>query len=620
MRKRVLSEPVLGLDHPAKTRMRRRRLVGLLLSIALAGFTLFLLRDAIQTVPLKHNASPIEKPDIRTFPIDDKPEMELKVEGSHPISRLILDAGKQFKQRVSSQSKSLPEAVAEYRRRYGMPPPPNFDKWYKFARDRGVQIIDDYDTIYHSLLPFWSLPPKVIRQRAKETIGFDNNMIALLVRNGKIANAEGGGDGYKWQREATVEMMKPFVQYLPDMDLAFNTHDEPRVVIPTEDLQRLVSYAKEVAIPATNKKESLRNSFSRRPSDLGKGDQIEEVTTTRFNRFAHQATWTHSRMSCPVGSPARSLDENAQDDTSRYAMGDLGFIYNTTAFSDICLTPSLRHTHGFFDRPNAFDIVQDLFPVFSQSKISSFQDILYPSPWYWAGRVAYNKSEDRPWDKKSGQLYWRGSTTGGYSRDGGWRRQHRQNFVDKVDNAHDDDKTKILTRVGDRDWAVKNVPRKSYQDLFNVKFTFIGQCDVDDCAAQEKFFDVAEKADPNWAWQYKYLADIDGNAFSGRYYSFLLSNSLVFKIALFREWHDEWLKPWVHYVPLSFRGDEYVESVRYFTEEEDGRIQGPLLAKQSKEWAQKVLRKEDMEAWFFRLLLEYGRLIDDNRETIGFSL
>lgn len=604
MRKRVSSEPLLGLDSPAKTRMRRRRLIGLLLSIALAGLTVFLLRDAIRTVPLKHNAAPIEKPSIPNFPIDDKPGIELKVEGSHPISRLILDSSKQFQQKVSSQSKSLQEAITEYRRRYGMPPPPNFDKWYKFARDRGVQIIDDYDTIYHSLLPFWSLPPKVIRQRAKETIGFDNNMIALMVRNGEITNAEGGGEGYKWQREATVEMMKSFVQYLPDMDLAFNTHDEPRVVIPTEDLQRMVSYAKEVAIPATNK-ESPRNSFSRRPSDMGPGDRIEEVATTRFNRFAHQATWTHSRISCPIDSPARSLDENAQDDISRYALGELGFIYNTTAFSDICLTPSLQYTHGFFDRPNAFNIVQDLFPVFSQSKISSFQDILYPSPWYWAGRVTYNKSQDQPWDKKTDQMYWRGSTTGGYSRAGGWKRQHRQIFVDKVDNEHDGEKTKILTRASDRKWAVKKVSRKNYENLFNVKFTFIGQCDPDDCAAQEKFFDVTEKADPNWAWEYKYLADIDGNAFSGRYYSFLLSNSLVFKIALFREWHDEWLRPWVHYVPLSFRGDEYVESVRYFKEEEDGRIQGPLLAKQSKEWAEKVLRKEDMEAWFFRLLLEY---------------
>jgi Arabidopsis thaliana protein of unknown function (DUF821). len=98
--------------------------------------------------------------------------------------------------------------------------------------------------------------------------------------------------------------------------------------------------------------------------------------------------------------------------------------------------------------------------------------------------------------------------------------------------------------------------------------------------------------------------DIDGNAFSGRYYAFMLSNSLVYKLAVFREWHDEWLKPWVHYVPLSSKGDEYVESVRYFIAEDEGKIQGPRLAKQGKEWAQKALRKIDFEAFLFRLLLE----------------
>jgi hypothetical protein len=30
------------------------------------------------------------------------------------------------------------------------------------------------------------------------------------------------------------------------------------------------------------------------------------------------------------------------------------------------------------------------------------------------------------------------------------------------------------------------------------------------------------------------------------------------------------------------------------------------------------LRNVDFEVWFFRLLLEYGRVVDDRREEIGF--
>jgi hypothetical protein len=52
----------------------------------------------------------------------------------------------------------------------------------------------------------------------------------------------------------------------------------------------------------------------------------------------------------------------------------------------------------------------------------------------------------------------------------------------------------------------------------------------------------------------------------------------------------------------------------------EDEAEGERIALRSREWAGKVLRNEDLEVWFFRLLLEYGRVIDDNRESIGFSV
>ena len=72
---------------------------------------------------------------------------------------------------------------------------------------------------------------------------------------------------------------------------------------------------------------------------------------------------------------------------------------------DVCMSPSLRDNYGFLVCPNAFNIVQDLFPIFSQSKLSSFQDILYPSPWYWATRVGYIEKRDMEWEEKENQMY-----------------------------------------------------------------------------------------------------------------------------------------------------------------------------------------------------------------------
>ncbi|EFW98516.1 capsule associated protein [Grosmannia clavigera kw1407] len=549
--------------------------------------------------------------------------------GSHPMWTLINKAEKEMEELKGRQSKTLAEAVTEYRRRYGIAPPPHFDKWFAFAQKNNVQLVDEFDTIQELLTPFWGLKPATTRARAKEALGYTNNLVGVAIRGGRVTNIQGGGD---WQREALQGMLKPFLEHLPDMDLCFNTHDEPRVVVPHEDMARLVAMAKQKTMPAAaaaaDSPGTLRNSFSTRMPGLNDGSRFEDTPLTRFNVFAHQATWTHSRMSCPPESPARALEEDdRRDDVARYGLGELGFVYNTTALSDVCYTPSLSETFGFFDRPNAYSVVHDLFPIFSQSKVSSYADILYPSPWYWYAKVSYDESRDRPWAQKADQLYWRGSTTGGFSRNGGWRRQHRQRFVQKINAA---DQALIMVNAageagavgeaGAQQWVARQVARSDFKELFNVYFSHVGQCDDGDCEAQRQFFKIQDRVDQQDAWQYKHLVDLDGNAFSGRFYAFLQSLSLVYKLAVFREWHYEWLKPWVHYVPLSLRGDDWLEAVRFFSDGALGKKEAERLALQGRDWANKVVRNVDLEAWFFRLLLEYGRVIDDDRETIGFSV
>ena len=537
---------------------------------------------------------------------------------SHPVWSLISGSLKEFEELKARQSKTLSEAVTEYRRRYGIPPPPNFDKWYKFAQENRVQLIDEYDIIHQTLTPFWGLKPATIRARAKEALGYDNNLLGILIRKGEVTKIDGGRE---WMQKAIQGMMEKFIHSLPDMDLAFNIHDEPRVILQHDDLARLVAKALKVNMPAANAITKPRNQWSWHPADMNDGSRFEEARRTRFNRMNYQQAWTHSRLSCSPASAARSLEEDPEDDVDSYGIQPLGFIYNHTAFSDICNSPSFKDSYGFFTAPNSFSVNQDLFPIFSQSKISSFQDIIYPSPWYWAGKVKYSEKQDVGWREKENKLYWRGSTTGGYSRDGGWRNQHRQRFVMQVNAA---DTAKVLKSVGGEDspvnWTVQEVFRPDYAESFDVKFSEIGQCDPGDCTSQKEFFHIVPKASFPDAYKSKYLIDMDGNAFSGRFYAFLQSKSLVYKLAIFREWHEEFIKPWVHYIPLSLRGEEWIESVRWFAGVDDGRREAERVALAGSEWAGKVLRNVDIEAWFFRLLLEYGRLIDDDREIIGFSV
>ncbi|KAF2746670.1 glycosyltransferase family 90 protein, partial [Sporormia fimetaria CBS 119925] len=539
----------------------------------------------------------------------------------HPAAQLIQAAEDDYRHVYSRQSQSLDEATKEYRRRNGLQPPPHFDKWYEYAVRNGVELIDEFDTISRALLPFWALRPSTIRERVRLALGDkENAFIGVMIRDGKIVKIENGDE---WQQQATAGMMKDFVQYLPDMDLAFNIHDEPRVIVPHDELSVLVEAAHREIKEAAALKQVLHNSFSSRPSDLNDGKWFDIATTSRFNRYAHQQTWIPSRLSCPMASQARQYEPNAPDNLTAYAAEPLNYIYNQTAFSDICNSPSLSSTFGFFERPNAFSITHELTPIFSQSKISSYQDILYPSPWYWAGKVQYDEKQDTTWENKTNSLYWRGSTTGGFSRNGGWRRQHRQRIVRTL-NAPDKAQIIALKESG---YEVQEVERQDFDKLIDVRFSHIGQCDEGDCKAQETFFRVTEHAGLQDAWYHKHLLDMDGNAFSGRFYAFLKSRSLTYKMAVFREWHEDRLWPWIHYIPLSLNGTEHLDLVHWFAggdsqqstgEESLGERKAREIAERSTEWAGKALRNVDFEAWLFRLLLEYGRVVDDDRMAIGY--
>ena len=79
-------------------------------------------------------------------------------------------------------------------------------------------------------------------------------------------------------RTAFQGMMETAAPFLPDIDLCFNTHDEPRVIVPSEDMSRLVDKAKRVNMAAALSRapDTLRNSFSR-AEELNDGTRFEGI-------------------------------------------------------------------------------------------------------------------------------------------------------------------------------------------------------------------------------------------------------------------------------------------------------------------------------------------------------
>ncbi|KAJ5101221.1 Lipopolysaccharide-modifying protein [Penicillium angulare] len=534
----------------------------------------------------------------------------------HPVSWLTSDASYAFNQTLQRQSKTLDESVIEYRRRYGMPPPPNFDKWYAFAKERNTLFIDEFDTIYHSILPFWGLSPSTIRSRVTEDLGFDTHTMGIAIRDGAAIHLGNGmGD---WQPAATMKQLSQFAQWLPDMYLEFNIHDEPRVSVPHDDLSQLVSegYAAQARL---NSNSTPQNVFSHG----GYEDPIPMVSRNRFVDIGRQETWLYSRLSCPPDSPARDINGNSQDNTSAFAIEPLGFVFNQSAASDVCNNPSLHRQLGLFDRPNAFKITSELVPIFSMSHPSSFQDIPVPSPYYYEGISNFDEQTSVAWDLKKGQLYWRGGSTGGASHGGAWRNYQRQRVIGRL--THDDEPPYILQRnqestcrIGGKDaWEVRKATDSQLDGYFNAHFTFLNDCN-EDCDEERMYFELVDRDDQSEAWKHRYLLDMDGHAYSGRFYAFMRSSSVPLKLTFFREWHENVLVPWVHYVPLNKDANEIPELVRFFEQDPAGRDIAKRIGLDGQSWAAKTLRNEDMDVYMFRLMLEYARVQDDQRESMGF--
>lgn len=144
------------------------------------------------------------------------------------------------------------------------------------------------------------------------------------------------------------------------------------------------------------------------------------------------------------------------------------------------------------------------------------------------------------------------------------------------------------------------------------------------CPYTDEYFSVAPSMPMKEQYSNKYLPDIDGNSFSGRYRGFLGSTSLPIKATIYQEWHDSRLIPWKHFVPMDNTFIDIYGIMEYFVGNALLGLGGhdevaKSIAMDGKAWAEKVLRREDMSVYVLRLLLEYARLCDDDRETMGWA-
>ncbi|KAI1812494.1 glycosyltransferase family 90 protein [Poronia punctata] len=550
--------------------------------------------------------------------------------GDHPIDKLIRKAEKEFESLLAKESTTLAEAAEAYRNRRGRHPPPGFDTWFYFAQENDAIIVEDFfDRIYHDLNPFWGLDPKVIR---KEAWDFE---MTINIRN---QNASAQSDWF-WT-QIWLKMFKTIEHLLPDMDIALNAMDEPRLVVPWEELNTYMKKAERTRKMAPVSE--VVSKFQKLP-DPEKSDKYPPTRDKHWE--GTKPFWLIARRGCPPDSLARRTrivdTYNEPVFSPEYALPHQyeGYVSNFSLSTEFCHQPDLQGLEGIFIHPLSTSSSRVLFPLFGGSKLATNNEILLPAPMYWNEEERFTGGDDHgpAWEDKYGPLIWRGVATGGRNQESTWQGFQRHRFV-AMNNG---------TQIAMAELEIERplnfeLPAESYGvtaskekrlgewvfEWADVGFTDL-MCDPDytpqgedgTCPYTDPHFELLLGQPLSEQFTYKYLPDIDGNSFSGRYLGFLRSTGLPIKSTLWHEWHDSRLVAWKHFAPMDNRFGDYYGIMEYFLGYGDitpgHDEEAKKIAMDGKEWAEKVLRKEDMQIYVLRLLLEYARLCDDNREKLG---
>ena len=194
---------------------------------------------------------------------------------------------------------------------------------------------------------------------------------------------------------------------------------------------------------------------------------------------------------------------------------------------DICQHPEAMHLHGFTASPGTN--LANLVPLFTFAKTNVHSDILATPLEQYSDTYIGN---DPVWeDKTINKLLWRGSTTGAeFREDVEWQlsQRARLHFLGHETTGKKHvlwaDKKESKMRVSDFEIAALN---KEFMDV-----SFAGhpvQCDPETCALMEELIDFAGLMGLDDSYQYKYLMDVDGNGWSGRFHRLMSTKSIVLK-------------------------------------------------------------------------------------------
>ncbi|KAL7417282.1 hypothetical protein BDY24DRAFT_412029 [Mrakia frigida] len=538
----------------------------------------------------------------------------------HPIRELMKEAKQKWEKQLSRQSKTLAQAEATYKLRYGRSPPKGFDAWWKFAKLHDVVIVDDYDSIHDAITPFLALDPTLLGSRLSQLLAEAPFSYQLDIRRHAPVNITGERATAPRPLEM-AQFFEGFRQFLPE-DFGEGSGD----------LGDVGGDAGMVRLSASDHDlggNIMGEEFRTRMMDLGSRgkhvnrDELRNMEDVNRKGAMSDGLLNACSWTSPVGvklaaeqDVVLSLDEGSDEAPKK---APVAFIRDPLKSFDFCRNPSLINFHGTYSHNQPRSPRLDPQLVLSKyvqsnqilmTPLEAFQNVTIRIPW-----------EDKSIDK----IFWRGSTTGdSFSKrdDYNWRNSHRIRLhaLANARRGHTD----VLIESPSRRIAMKRVQvRDLNEHLMDVGISSIGQCSEEDgtCAVMRKEIQLAGVVFPHETLQYRYAFDIDGNGWSSRFRRLIASGNVVFKMTIFPEWNTEWITPWLHYVPVSVDLSDLYHSSTFFIGApgvtEGNEDLSRSIGNAGADFAEKHWRWEDMQSYMFRLLLEYRRAMAHDRDAMS---
>lgn len=510
--------------------------------------------------------------------------------------------------------------------RRGRHPPPGFDKWVEYALNHDAVIVENFfDRIYSDLQPFWALESW---QTAKRAADWEH---VVRVRSGKaspVGNVEGKVEWLKLWTDLVAEA----AEFLPDVDMPINYMDESRILVPYEEINRMVEQAR-LWRKLTPPEEVVRQYHGLKSYHADGEDPIpyQPAWHTDADRY-----WDYVRLTCPPDAPSRNITpmtdfslppvfpEDWEPDYS-----ENGYVKNHTASMDPCYQPHLRSLHATFVEPISMHTTQELIPLFGGSKLSRNNEILIPGAMYLTQNAFYSGGNwhGPPWDQKTTSVVWRGVASGGRHRAENWMHFQRLRLIEMLNGTTvtnlEDNFVRAMTfelpptHKYDYPRRREGAIGKWLSEHADAGFVELLCFPALECDYLNQYFHEVESKPMDQQYVNKFIPDVDGNSFSARYRGLLLSTSLPIKSTIYAEWHDDRLQPWLHFAPMDNTLQDLYGILDYFTRDGKGDSAARMIAETGKSWGEMVLRREDMLLYVWRLLLEFARVCDENRDRLG---